>query len=94
GWSALKRAWFPILFLVFSVPLPGAFVQAITMPLKHAVSVVAEKILYLAGYPIGRSGVVLVIGPYQLLVADACSGLNSLFTLEALGLLYMKIMRY
>ncbi|MET5012202.1 archaeosortase/exosortase family protein, partial [Burkholderia pseudomallei] len=40
------------------------------------------------------SGVMLVIGPYQLLVADACSGLNSLFTLEALGLLYMKVMRY
>lgn len=94
GWGALKRAWFPILFLLFSVPLPGALVQAITMPLKHAVSVVAEKVLYLAGYPIGRSGVMLVIGPYQLLVADACSGLNSLFTLEALGLLYMKVMRY
>lgn len=94
GWGALKRAWFPILFLLFSVPMPGAWVQAITMPLKHAVSVVAEKVLYLAGYPIGRSGVMLVIGPYQLLVADACSGLNSLFTLEALGLLYMKVMRY
>jgi len=94
GWSALRRAWFPILFLVFSVPLPGAIVQAITMPLKHAVSVVAETMLYAAGYPIGRSGVTLVIGPYQLLVADACSGLNSLFTLEALGLLYMKVMQY
>lgn len=71
GWGALKRAWFPILFLLFSVPLPGALVQAITMPLKHAVSVVAEKVLYLAGYPIGRSGVMLVIGPYQLLAAVA-----------------------
>ncbi|WP_233585022.1 archaeosortase/exosortase family protein [Aquabacterium soli] len=36
----------------------------------------------------------LTIGPYQLLVADACSGLNSLFTLEALGLLYMNVMNY
>ncbi len=25
------------------------------------------------------------VGPYQLLVADACAGLNSMFTLEALG---------
>jgi exosortase len=64
------------------------------MPLKSAVSVVAESVLYHVGYPIGRSGVTLTIGPYQLLVADACSGLNSLFTLEALGILYMNIMNY
>jgi len=29
-----------------------------------------------------------------LLVADACAGLNSMFTLEALGLLYMNLMNY
>lgn len=94
GWSALRRAWFPLVFLIFMIPLPGALVQAVTMPLKSAVSVVAEQILYWVGYPIGRSGVMLTIGPYQLLVADACSGLNSLFTLEALGMLYMNIMNY
>ena len=36
----------------------------------------------------------LSVGQYQLLVADACAGLNSMFTLEALGLLYMNLMRY
>ena len=94
GPSALRRAWFPLFFLLFMVPLPGAVVQAVTMPLKQAVSVVAENALYWSGYPIARSGVTLSIGPYQLLVADACSGLNSLFTLEALGMLYMNIMHY
>ena len=54
----------------------------------------ASALLYHLGYPIGRSGVVLTVGPYQLLVADACAGLNSMFTLEALGLLYMNIMNY
>jgi len=34
-----------------------------------------------------------VIGQYELLVADACSGLNSMFSLSALGLLYLYIMR-
>jgi exosortase len=63
-----------------------------TGPLKQWVSVIAEHILYAAGYPIGRSGVMLSIGQYQLLVADACSGLNSMFSLAALGLLYMYLM--
>jgi exosortase B len=94
GWSGVKRAWFPLFFLVFMIPLPGAFVQFLTLPLKSMVSMVAEQVLYMAGYPVGRTGVTLTIGPYQLLVADACSGLNSLFTLESLGLLYMNIMNY
>jgi exosortase B len=94
GWGGLKRAWFPLFFLVFMIPLPGAFVQFLTLPLKSVVSMVAEQVLYTVGYPVGRTGVTLTIGPYQLLVADACSGLNSLFTLESLGLLYMNIMNY
>lgn len=94
GWSAVRKVWFPLAFLLFSMPLPGALTQMITMPLKLAVSTVAAEVLYWVGYPIGRVGVMLTVGPYQLLVADACSGLNSLFTLEALGLLYMNVMNY
>lgn len=76
------------------IPLPGVFVQIITVPLKTGVSYAAEHILYWFGYPIARTGVILVIGQYQLLVADACAGLHSLFTLEALGLLYMNLVRH
>lgn len=94
GWSAVKALWFPLLFLCFMVPLPGILVDMITGSLKQQVSAVAENVLYFAGYPIARTGVVLNIGQYQLLVADACSGLNSMFSLTALGLLYLYIMRY
>lgn len=94
GWAAVRLAAFPLFFLIFMVPLPGALVAAVTTPLKSAVSYVASNLLYAAGYPVGRSGVILTVGPYQLLVADACAGLNSMFTLEALGLLYMNLMGY
>jgi exosortase len=65
----------------------------LTGPLKNQVSVLAENILYWVGYPIARNGVVLSIGPYQLLVADACSGLNSMFSLSALGLFYTYLVQ-
>ncbi len=91
GWGTVKVAAFPIFFLLFAVPLPGPVVDVLTQPLKQAVSWVAEQLLYAVGYPIARTGVILKIGQYQLLVADACAGLNSMFTLEALGLLYMNI---
>ena len=91
GWPALRAFWFPIAFVVFMVPLPGFFVDALTGPLKQYVSVIAEQILYAAGYPIARNGVMLTIGQYQLLVADACSGLHSMFSLSALGVLFMYL---
>lgn len=93
GWSGLKAMWFPIVFAVFAVPVPGLIVDAATGPLKQSVSAIAESILYAANYPIARSGVVLNVGQYQLLVADACSGLNSMLSLSALGLLYLYLMR-
>lgn len=94
GWRGLRLAWFPLFFMLFMVPLPEALVAAVTAPLKTAVSYVASALLYNMGLPVGRSGVMLTVGQYQLLVADACAGLNSMFTLEALGMLYMNLMRY
>ena len=94
GWAALRTAWFPLFFLLFMIPLPGAIVDALTLPMKMAVSYVSEHVLYWVGYPISRTGVILQIGQYKLLVADACAGLQTLFTLEALGLLYLNIVRH
>ena len=94
GWQAVRLFIFPLGFLCFMVPLPSFIVQTLTTPLKITVSYVAESILHLFNLPVARNGVILYVGPYQLLVADACSGLNSLFTLESLGLLYMNLMGY
>ena len=91
GRAVLRQFWFPLLFVVFLLPLPNIFVDALTGPLKRQVSEVTVAILYAAGYPIARDGVVITIGQYQLLVADACSGLNSMFSLSALGLLFMYL---
>lgn len=94
GWRGLRAVSFPLFFLVFMLPLPSDLVAYATGPLKSAVSAVAANLLHAFGYPVGRAGVVLTVGQYQLLVADACAGLNSMFTLEALGLLYLNIMNY
>jgi exosortase B len=94
GSRALRVLWFPFFFMLFLVPLPSELVAAVTMPMKMAVSWVTEHILFALGYPISRSGVVLQMGQYQLLVADACAGLQTLLTLEALGLFYLNLMRH
>jgi exosortase B len=91
GSAVLRAFWFPLVFLAFMVPLPGTFTDALTGPLKQYVSEIAEHVLYFAGYPIARNGVLLTVGQYQLLVADACSGLNTMFSLSALGVLFMYL---
>jgi len=93
GVKAVKAQWFALFFMLFMVPLPSQVVDLVTLPMKMAVSYVAEVILFWVGYPIGRNGVILQIGQYMLLVADACAGLHTLLTLEALGLLYLNLVR-
>lgn len=91
GISAMRRAWFPLFYLTFVFPPPETIVAIITQPMKIYVSLAAVKLLSFAGYPVGGEGVHIYIGQYQLLVAAACSGLNSLISLSALALLYIYI---
>jgi len=93
GAPLIKRLWFPMLYLFLTVPIPELVLGAATSSLKQFVSATDEWILYSAGYPIARDGVTLTIGSYQLLVADACSGMNSIISLTAVGLLYIEISR-
>jgi exosortase len=76
------------------VPLPASVLDAATQPMKIAVSYVAENVLYNLGYPIARTGVVLHIGNYQLLVANVCAGMHTLISLEGLGLLYLNLVHH
>lgn len=94
GMGALRALWFPVLYLVFMIPLPGFLVDSLTGPLKLRVSEVTDYLLYLLDYPVARTGVTITIGNYKLLVADACSGLYSMFSLSAVGLLYVHLMQH
>ena len=91
GWAGVKRYAFPIFFICFLIPLPAFIIDGLTSGLKNHISHAAEVILYQLGYPVARAGVVLTVGQYQLLVADACSGMNSLFSLISLGFLYVHL---
>jgi exosortase B len=94
GLGSLKTQWFPFFFMLFMIPLPGPIVASLTLPMKVAVSYMTENILFFLDYPIARTGVILQIGQYKLMVADACAGLQTLLTLEALGLFYLNVVRH
>lgn len=91
GAAAMKQMWFPLFYLVFIFPPPETLVDAVTLPMKMELSKAAVGFLDLLGYPIGGEGVMIYIGQYELLVAAACSGLNSIISLSAISLFYIYV---
>jgi exosortase len=91
GGQLMRTIWFPLVYLAFALPPPDTVVTAITQPIKIAISSWAVSVLYQLGYPVAGSGVAIQIGQYQLLVAAACAGLNSIMTLTALCLFYVYL---
>ncbi len=89
GFSAMRKLWFPLVYLLFVFPPPDTLVALFTQPLKIWISKAAVNFLYLFGYPIAGAGVTIQVGQYQLLVAAACSGINSLISLSAISLFYV-----
>ncbi|AWI54443.1 exosortase B [Aquabacterium olei] len=94
GTPLLNKLKFPVFFFVFMVPLPGFITDPISQFIKMRVTEVVTELLWQAGYPITHTGVVIAIGPYQLLVADACAGMRTLFMLEAMGIFYINVVKH
>ncbi len=92
GLALMRKHWFPFVYLAFAIPPPTYVMDQLTAPLKHFVSFVATSGLQSVGLPVAREGVTIMIAQYQLLVEDACSGMNSLIGLSAISLMYIYLM--
>lgn len=91
GGAMMRRLAFPLFYMAFVFPPPETVVYAITLPMKIVITKAAVGLLSLIGYPAGYSGVWIQIGQYQLLVAAACAGLNSIISLSVLATFYIYI---
>lgn len=91
GPALIRALWFPFVYLAFTLPPPNTMVAFVTQPIKIAISSGVVSLLHLVGYPVASSGVTIYIGQYQLLIAAACAGLNSIVTLTALCLFYVYL---
>jgi exosortase len=78
--GSIIRNWFPFAYLALAIPPPAWLLAQATSPLKHVVAA-------------AREGVTIFVAQYQLLVEDACSGMNSIVGLLAIGLFYVYVAR-
>src|SRR5262249_48966234 len=88
GTELIRKLAFPLLLLLFVIPLPTVVYNQITFPLQLFASRVAETSLSVLGVPVLREGNILELASQRLSVAEACSGIRSLLSLSFLALVY------
>jgi exosortase len=92
GRDALRRLSFPILFLVFMVPLPEVTIAKLNFQLKmFTVDGSVWLFTHLGGIAQRVGNEVLLLGEKSLVVANVCNGLRSLISLLAFGVLYAYV---
>lgn len=87
GRRAVALMAFPLGYLLTAVPLPQFLYQGLSGKLQLISSALGVGCLQFLGITAFRDGNVIDLGPIQLQVVDACSGLRYLFPLATLALL-------
>lgn len=90
GTEAFKICFWPIAYLIFMIPLPYVIYNEIAFPLKLFATHIATACLQALGFPIYSSGNIIYLPHITLEVADACSGIRSLISILALGVILAK----
>ena len=87
GFSLLRAVFFPVIFLIFAIPLPYFIDANLSLSLQLISSQLGVFFIRLFGIPVYLDGNLIDLGNYKLQVVDACSGLRYLFPLFSLSFL-------
>ena len=93
GFSLLRAAFFPIIFLTFAIPLPYFVDANLSLSLQLISSQLGVFFIRLFEIPVYLDGNLIDLGNYKLQVVDACSGLRYLFPLFSLSFLAAYLFR-
>ncbi len=93
GARGLRAGGFPLAYLVFALPIPFFITHTLTTHLRLWITEAIVQLFQACGLTIVKDGLTLMVDQYQLSVEDACSGLNSLFSLSAIGVVYVYLRR-
>ena len=81
---------FPLVFLIFMLPLPNVIIIAISFKMKMLAAQIASGAVSMMGIPIILDGSTIYLPAGSLVVGDPCSGLKSLISLLALGVVFTQ----
>ena len=89
GKRTMRQTLFPLLFLLFCIPL-HTYLDLVTIHLRLLAVSVAQGVLQGCGVDVVREGTMLFspTGTFSIDVAEPCSGMRSLFAMMALTAAY------
>jgi len=94
GRMALRRLWFPLVLLIFMVPLPEVSISNLNFHLKMVAADWGVRLANMVGIISERSGNwVYLEGGKSLVIANVCNGLRTIISLLAFGALYTYVCR-
>jgi exosortase len=88
GRSALRFLAFPMVLLLFTLPVPSPVYYRLTLPLQAIASDGAEIAFRLLGFHAVQSGNAIYLPSQILVISEACSGVQSLLTLTFFCVVY------
>ncbi len=91
GWKVTRALLFPLLFLIFMIPLPKVVILAISFEMKMLASEISSWLVNLVGIETSVSGSRIFYPGGFLWVGDPCSGLRSLISFLALGTVVVQL---
>ncbi len=91
GWGAGRVLAFPIGFLAFGLGLYRGLLYSVGFALQQVTVLGASTLGQAVGLSVERDGLVLHTEQLRFVVAEPCSGMNSLLSLLALGALWTYV---
>jgi len=88
GFRVLRLTLFPLLLLLFMIPVPAQIYAGLTIPLQLLVTKATALLASSAGIPIYCEGNVIHHSRGTFEVVQACSGLRSIMALLTLGAVF------
>lgn len=92
GSQIIKIMAFPILFLLFMIPVPYSLLSLVSAPLQLVATKISANMISACSIPVYREGNMLYFMNTQLEVAEACSGIRSIMSLSMLAFAFASMM--
>ncbi len=90
GWEFIKKIKFPLLFLLFMIPIP--FVDTVAPPIQTGSAILSSDLANIFGIPVERDGLQLILPAGTFEVGLECSGLRSIISLLTIAAIYAFIL--
>lgn len=81
GTQAFQKAAFPLLFLVFMIPIPSVLMDKFILFLQKCSAEVTYLLFGLTGIPVAREGYVFHLPSISIEIANQCGGIRSTLAL-------------